>query len=196
MSDDAPSSPVPAPPAVDDVSADVLFTDLYTELRRRARGLRRGTAPRTLSTTGLVHESYLKLRDHRGWVSREHFLNTAARAMRQVLVNAAAARVAAKRGGGAWVVTLDEGLGLAPARPEELLALDEALARFEQLSPRQARVVECRYFAGLSVEETAAALGIGTATVQRDWRFARAWLHQALAEVPAAAPPAGAAAGH
>lgn len=171
-------SPGPSPEPVP--ASDALFAELYAELRRRARVLRRRGASHTLSTTGLVHESYLKLRGHDGWVSREHFLNTAARAMRQVLVNAAEARVAAKRGGGAWIVTLDEGVGLTPARPEEVLALNEALSRFEQLSPRQARVVECRYFAGLSVEETAAALGVGTATVQRDWRFARAWLQQAL----------------
>lgn len=174
----ASGSPGPSPEAP---ASDALFAELYAELHRRARGLRRRGPSPTLSTTGLVHETYLKLRGHGGWVSREHFLNTAARAMRQVLVNAAEARVAAKRGGGAWVVTLDEDLGLAPARPEELLALDEALGRFEQLSPRQARVVECRYFAGLSVEETAAALGVGAATVQRDWRFARAWLQRALA---------------
>ena len=183
---------------------DALFDELYAALRRRARGLRRRGAAHTLNTTGLVHEAYLKLRGHDGWESREHFLNTAARAMRQVLVNAAEARVAAKRGGGAWVVTLDERLGLAPARPEEILALDEALGRLEQLSARQARVVECRYFAGLSVEETATALGVGTATVQRDWRFARAWLQQTLAAdaatgsgavaVGAAEPPGAASA--
>ncbi len=162
--------------------ADTLFAELYTELRRRARGARRRSAAETLSTTGLVHETYLKLRGRDVWASREHFLNTAARAMRQVLVNAAEARVAAKRGGGAWTVTLDEGLGVAPARAEDILELDQALERFAAISPRQARVVECRYFAGLSVEETAAALAIGTATVQRDWRFARAWLQQALTE--------------
>ncbi len=174
-------------------SADALFVACYAELHRRAHGVRRQGAPRTLSTTGLVHEAYLKLRGSGGWMSREHFLNTAARAMRQLLVNAAEARVAAKRGGGAWAVTLDDELGAtAPARPEQVLALDEALARLGQLNPRQARVVECRYFAGLSVEETAAALGVGTATVQRDWRFARAWLQRALEEDPAGAERAGA----
>lgn len=162
-------------------SVDALFATFYDELRRRAHGVRRRGAPRTLSTTGLVHEAYLKLRGSSGWDSREHFLNTAARAMRQLVVNAAEARVAAKRGGGAGVVTLDDAVSAAaPARPEEVLALDEALALLEQLNPRQARVVECRYFAGFSVEETAAALGVGTATVQRDWRFARAWLQRAL----------------
>lgn len=168
------------------LSADALFANFYDELRRRAHGVCRRSASRTLNTTGLVHETYLKLRGSAGWTSREHFLNTAARAMRQVVVNAAEARLAAKRGGGAWVVTLDEEIGHAPVRPEEVLALDEALARFEQTNPRQARVVECRYFAGLSVEETAAALGVGTATVQRDWRFARAWLHRALTASPGA----------
>ncbi|HEY0779566.1 MAG TPA: ECF-type sigma factor [Gemmatirosa sp.] len=184
------SPPSPDAPSAEPLpGADALFSELYAELRRRARSARRRGAAQTMSTTGLVHETYLKLRGHAGWVSREHFLNTAARAMRQVLVNAAEARMAAKRGGGtSWTVTLDEALGLAPARPEEILALDEALERFAALSPRQARVVECRYFAGLSVEETAAALGVGPATVQRDWRFARAWLQQALT---AADPPAG-----
>lgn len=173
-------------------SADALFTACYDELRRRAHGVRRRGAPRTLSTTGLVHEAYLKLRGVGAWDSREHFLNTAARAMRQLLVNAAEARVATKRGGGAWAVTLDEDVGAtAPARPEQVVVLDEALARLEQLNPRQARVVECRYFAGFSVEETAGILGIGTATVQRDWRFARAWLQRALGEGPAASRAGG-----
>lgn len=170
-------SPCASPPA------DALFVALYAELHRRAHGVRRRGAPPTLSTTGLVHETYLRLRGSAGWESREHFLNTAARAMRQLLVNAAEARAAAKRGGGAWVDTLDEDVGAAaPARPEQVLVLDEALARLEQLNPRQARVVECRYFAGFSIEETAEALGIGTATVERDWRFARAWLQRALTE--------------
>ena len=163
--------------------ADALFVACYDELHRRAHGVRRCGAPRTLSTTGLVHETYLRLRGSAGWENREHFLNTAARAMRQLLVNAAEARAAVKRGGGTCVVTLDEDVGApAPVRPEEVLILDEALGRLEQLNPRQARVVECRYFAGFSIEETAAALGIGTATVQRDWRFARAWLQRALAD--------------
>jgi RNA polymerase sigma factor (TIGR02999 family) len=163
-------------------SFDALFDILYNELRRLARQVRRGRASETLSTTVLVHEAYIRLLPSRGlaWSGRPHFMAVAARAMRQVLVRAAEQRTTAKRGGGHVPVELDEslhpGMGDRVADPERILALDAAVARLESFSPRQARVVEYRFFAGLSVEETARALEISEPTVKRDWRAARAWL--------------------
>ncbi|HEY0777289.1 MAG TPA: ECF-type sigma factor [Gemmatirosa sp.] len=165
---------------------DQLFARVYHELARVAHRVRRRSDNETLDTTALVHETYLKLlpaRDAGGaWNDRAHFLGIAARAMRQVLVNAAEARMTEKRGGrGAVAVPIDDFAIAAPVRPEHLLALDEALARLAALDDRQARVVEARVFAGLTAEETAEALGISVPTVQRDWRAARAWLARALA---------------
>lgn len=166
----------------DEHALDRVFALTYAELRRRARLVRRATpgAPdATLSSTALVHEVYLKLvpAAEREWHGRAHFFAVAARAIRQVLVSAARARLAAKRGGGgAFAVSLDEGAMAAPLRPERLLALDEALERLATLDARQARVVECRYFAGLTAEETADLLGVSVPTITRDWRSARAWL--------------------
>jgi RNA polymerase sigma factor (TIGR02999 family) len=165
---------------------DRVFQLVYDELRRLARQVRRGRGSETLNTTALVHEAYLRLLPSRelGWEGRSHFLGVAARAMRQVLVRAAERRSSAKRGGGLSVLPLDEALQRPPdgagVDPERILALDGALRRLEVLSARQARVVECRYFAGLSVEETAAALGISEPTVKRDWSVARAWLAREL----------------
>ena len=161
---------------------DALYDGVYDELRRLAHVVRGGRAGATLNTTALVHEAYLHLLPSQdlSWQDRAHFFGVAARAMRQVLVQAARRRMAEKRGGGAVQVTFDERLHEAPIRLDEILTLDEALTRLEALDPRQARIVESRFFAGLSVEETAQALGIGTATVKRDWRAARAFLPQAL----------------
>jgi RNA polymerase sigma factor (TIGR02999 family) len=115
------------------------------------------------------------------WESRAHFLGVAARAMRQVLVDAARRRLAQKRGGGDdWLVTLDDRAHAAPIRPAELVALDAALEQLAELDPRRARVVEHRFFAGLTTRETAEVLGISTGTVERDWRAARAWLALAI----------------
>jgi RNA polymerase sigma factor (TIGR02999 family) len=160
-----------------------VYALVYEHLRAVARAqLRREGRVRagghTLSTTALVHEAYLKLvpAAEREWRGRAHFFALAARAMRQVLVDAARVRLAARRGGGdALPVTLDETVA-GPMRPERLLALDEALDRLATLDARQARVVECRYFAGLTAEETAAVLGVSVPTVTRDWRSARSWL--------------------
>lgn len=161
---------------------DVLFDQVYTVLHRQAHYIRRGGAGQTLNTTALVHEAYLKLAGAQGveWNDRLHFYRVAARAMRQVLVNMAERRNAQKRGGGVYAATLNEHLFSAPVPAEDVLALNEALHRLEALNPRQATVVECRYFAGLTVEETAAALGISSPTVKRDWRMARAWLSHEL----------------
>ena len=167
---------------------DRAFARVYDELHRLARQVRGGRASDTMSATALVHEAYLKLLPSAGtrWDGRRHFLRVAARAMRQVLVSAARERLAAKRGGGAeHAITLDEAAHATPVRAEELVALDDALERLAALDERQARVVELRWFAGLTAEETAAVLGISTPTVQRDWRAARAWLGVELGGAPA-----------
>ncbi|GJG86789.1 DNA-directed RNA polymerase sigma-70 factor [Gemmatimonadetes bacterium T265] len=170
--------------AGDAQALDRVFAAVYAELRRLARLVRRGQPGATLSSTALVHEAYLKLvpAADQEWRGRAHFFALAARAMRQVLVDAARARLRAKRGGGAQLVTLDGAAAAAPLRPEHLIALDAALERLAALEPRHARVVECRYFAGLTAEETAALLDVSVPTVNRDWRAARAWLAAELGD--------------
>lgn len=165
-----------APAAIDD-----LYVRAYGELHRLAHRVRAGRAGATLSTTALVHEAYMKLRPSRGagWEERAHFFAVAARAMRQVLVDAARRRAAEKRGGEVLVVTLGDDVARA-TRPDDLLALDEALNRLGALDGRQLQVVECRFFAGLTAAETAAQLGVSVTTVERDWRGARAWLAREL----------------
>ncbi|HET9038636.1 MAG TPA: sigma-70 family RNA polymerase sigma factor [Gemmatimonadales bacterium] len=156
---------------------------VYDELRRIAhRQLRGERSDHTLDTTGLVHEAYLKLSrlDRIEWRDRAHFLAAAAGVMRRVLVDYAVARKAGKRGSGRQRVPLDEVLILADDRAEELLALDEALERLAKESDRAARIVEWRFFAGMSVEETADVIGISPATVKREWALARAWLTREL----------------
>jgi RNA polymerase sigma factor (TIGR02999 family) len=169
------------------MTVDRLMPDAYQELRRLAAAyLRRERPGQTLQPTALVHEAYLRLaKDKPGrWQNRAHFCAIAANAMRQILVERARARAAIKRGGGQPKVTLienlDAGGGTSPA-PVDLLAVDQALDRLAALDAQQARIVELRYFGGLSVEETAEALGISPATVKRDWSVARAFLAQQLA---------------
>ena len=162
---------------------DEVFTRVYDELHRLAHHVRRDRAGATLDTTALVHEAYLKLATAMPAMNdRRHFLAVAARAMRQVLVSAARDASAQKRGGDVELVTLsDADAAFArTVRPEELLALDDALERLAKLDARQAAIVECRFFAGLDVEETAEILGISAPTVGRDWRAARAWLGREL----------------
>jgi RNA polymerase sigma factor (TIGR02999 family) len=159
-------------------AVDTLFSHAYEELRRLASAVRRGGATPTLNPTALVHEAWLRLARSPGlaFQSEQHFKHIAARAMRRVLVGAARARKAAKRGGGAALVTFDEALSPEASAPDDVLALDEALATLTKLRPRQAAVVESRFFGGLEVAETAKLLGISEATVLREWRAARAWL--------------------
>ena len=162
---------------------DQLFELVYGELRRLARSRRRNwIGDYTLNTTALIHEAYLKLvgGGKADWQNRSHFYGVAATAMRHILVNYAERARAAKRGGEAERVELDEQELVSADAIEEVLAVHEALARLEKLSERQAKVVECRFFGGLDVAETAEALGIGTATVKRDWKVACAWLLREL----------------
>ena len=161
---------------------------VYRELRlRAAQYLQAERTGHTLQPTALVHELYLRLvqQDHADWKDRAHFLAVAAQLMRRILVDYARARAAAKRDGMATRIEIAgfELSGEAP-RTEEILAVDEALDRLAELDPQQTRVVELRYFAGLTIEETAEALGISARTVKREWAMASAWLRNELLEKP------------
>jgi RNA polymerase sigma factor (TIGR02999 family) len=160
---------------------------VYAELRRvAARALRGERQGHTLQPTALVHEAYVKLLGQQTpWQDRAHFLGCAARIMRNLLVDHARARRAEKRGGAGLTVTLGEGLAIEAARDLDVLALHEALEQLAALDARQARVVELRYFGGLSVEETAEVLDVSQATVYAEWAVARAWLRRRLREAGA-----------
>jgi len=177
------SSPLPLARAAEDELRD-LFSAVYKELRRVAhRHLRGERTGHTLGTTGLVHEAYLELErlERIRWPGRAYVLAAASQAMRRILVDYAVARRAQKRGGGAVGEPLDDAVAMAVSRSDELLALDEALSRLAAMNERSARVVECRFFGGMSVEETAEALRTSPATVKRDWMVARAYLNRELA---------------
>jgi RNA polymerase sigma factor (TIGR02999 family) len=165
---------------------DRMLPIVYDRLRVIAeRELRRDRDGHTLSATALVHEAYLKLvqLDRISWQGRAHFFGACAQVMRRILIGYARMKKAEKRGGAAAErVPIEDVILAATERPEELVALDEALARLAQLNTRQARIVECRFFAGMDVEQTAAALGTSPATVKRDWAAARAWLNRELTE--------------
>ncbi len=162
---------------------DRLLPMVYDHLRRIAnRELQRERPDHTLTPTALVHEAYLKLvqLDRISWRGRAHFFGACAQVMRRILISYARMKKAEKRGAGAEHVPIHDVFVAAHTRPGDLVALDEALVRLEQLSERQARIVECRFFAGMGVDETAEALGISPATVKRDWTVARAWLNKEL----------------
>lgn len=163
---------------MDKVSLDELFSETYEELRRLAISVRSGDPGETLNPTALVNEAYLKLAASPRFAATSplHFKRIAARAMRQVLVEAARRRRARKRGGPEVMVTFDESTDGVTASPEDLLSLDLALEALARMSPRQAMMVEYRFFGGLDVAEAAELLGVSEATVTRDWRAARAWL--------------------
>ena len=169
-----------------EADSDALFQRLYDELRTLARHHRaRWRGNETMNTTALVHEAYFKLLGSvEGFENRSHVLGVASRAMRQVLVTYAEARRALKRGGGIPDLSLDDaftdGALLSEEQAETVTALDEALTRLAKADERAARIVECRFFGGMSVEETAEALGLSVATVGRSWRAARAWLYGEL----------------
>jgi RNA polymerase sigma factor (TIGR02999 family) len=162
---------------------DELMPAVYGELRRLARSyLARERRDHTLETTGLVHEAYLKLVDQRrvAWQNRAHFFGVAAQIMRRILVDHARSRAAQKRGDGRPLLSLAHvGEQAAPGRVD-LLSLDHALIRLATFDARQSRIVELRFFAGLSLDETAEALGLSPATVSREWTMARAWLHREM----------------
>jgi RNA polymerase sigma factor (TIGR02999 family) len=192
MKPDAPSPPAGAEPITalllqaslgDRAAMDQLFPLVYDQLRRMASSsLRRERPDHTLGTTGLVHEAYLRLVDQTrvGWRDRAHFYAVAALAMRRILVDYARRHRRVKRGGGQRPVSLDEGAVSLDERAENIVALDEALTRLAELNPRLSRIVECRFFGGLTEEEIAEALGVTTRTVKRDWAKARGWLYQEL----------------
>jgi RNA polymerase sigma factor (TIGR02999 family) len=156
---------------------------VYNELRRLAAHYMRGERPgQTIQATALVHEVYLRLAGANApWHDERHFVGIAARAMRQILVDRSRARGAAKRWAGLDRVSLADSLAVAADETIMLPALDEALTRLEAIEPEQARIVELRFFGGLSVDEAAAALGMSPGTLKRRWTLARAWLHRELA---------------
>lgn len=167
----------------DEAALDRLLPAVYEELRRIAHNRLRGEREdHTLRTTELVHEAYLKLVEHNtvDWQDRQHFFAVAARAMRQVLVDHARKKAAAKRGGDASPVPLDRVTLPRESSPDELIAIDDALDRLAERDDRAAQVVECRFFGGYTIAETADVLDVSRSTVKRDWRAARAWLNRAL----------------
>jgi len=156
---------------------------VYDELRRLASHyLRQERSDHTLQSTALVHEAYLRLAGQNppDWQNRAHFFGIAARIMRQILVEHARGRNAAKRGGGATVLTLDAAVAPAGSVDIDIVELDRALSDLSQLDPQQSRIVELRFFGGLTIEDTSEVLGISPATVKRDWVTARAWLYRAM----------------
>ncbi len=173
---------------------DRLFPLIYEALRKQAHWQRQRVHGRdSMNTTALVHETYLKLigPSRVKWTSRAHFMAVAAKAMRHILVDYAEQQSAQKRGGGAHVLPLDEltavppGEGLAEQQADTVLALHEALQRLEKEQPLLGRIVECRFFGGMTIKETATAFDIAPATVKRKWTLARAWLYRELADPPA-----------
>ncbi len=164
-------------------AASKLIPIVYAELRRLAVGyMRRERRDHTLQATALVHEAYLKLVEQRAvdWQSRAHFFGIAAQVMRRILVDHARGHLWDKRGGGERAIPIDEALVFAPEQSLELVKLDEALERLTKLDPRQGKIVELRFFGGLTVEQAADLLGISPKTVKRDWSMAKAWLHGKL----------------
>lgn len=167
----------------DQAARDELMPLVYEELRRLAHQcMRRERRVHTLQTSGLVNEAYLRLVDQKNiqWQDRAHFFGIAARLMRQVLVDYARTRSYAKRGGGAHRVSLEEAMIVSEERAGDVVALDEALERLAEIDPRQSQIVELRFFAGLSIEETAEVLAVSPGTVMRDWTLAKAWLRRAV----------------
>ncbi len=169
----------------DQKAAEELMPLVYEHLKRIAhRQLQRERSDHTLNTTALVHEAYMKLvdQDRVSWKNRSHFYAISSQAMRRILVNYAITRKAQKRGGGQAVVSFDEQFFVQEAKADELIALDEALQELAKLSERQSKVVECRFFGGMTGEEIAEMLGVSLATVRLDWRLAKAWLSRRLSD--------------
>jgi RNA polymerase sigma-70 factor (ECF subfamily) len=164
----------------DERAASKLIPLVYDELRRLASAyMRRERPDHTLQATALVHEAYLKLVEQRDvdWRGRAHFLGIAAQLMRRILIDHARGHLRDKRGGGMRPVPIDEALVFAPEQASELIKLEESLERLAKIDPRQAKIVELRFFGGLTVEQTATVMGVSPKTVKRDWSMAKAWLH-------------------
>ncbi|MGA2922609.1 MAG: sigma-70 family RNA polymerase sigma factor [Candidatus Sulfotelmatobacter sp.] len=171
----------------DRTALDALLPVVYKELRRLAHcELRKERPDHTLQSAALVNEAYLRLfrMQPPRWESRTHFFAIAAQLMRQILVDYARRHRASKRGSGVFMLTLDDAMALSQRKEMDVIAIDDALHALAELDPRQSRVVELRFFAGLSLEETSEAMGIATATVQRDWTAARAWLYREISRRP------------
>ena len=169
----------------DEGAASKLIPAVYDELRRLAGSyMRRERVDHTLQATALVHEAYVKLIEQRSvnWQSRAHFFGVAAQLMRRILIDYARGHSRQKRGGDHKKVSLDEAIIFDEQRADELLAVDDSLKRLAEMDPRQARIVEMRFFGGLSVEEAAEVLGVSPKTVKRDWSVAKAWLYADLKE--------------
>ena len=167
----------------DQGAREALIPLVYDELRRLARRyLRRERPDHTLQSAALVNEAYLRLirQEHPQWQNRAHFFGVAAQLMRHILVDHARNRAAAKRGAGAPRLTLDPDIALPQERDVDLMALDDALNQLAALDPQQSRLVELRFFGGLSIEETSVVLGVSPATVKREWATARAWLQREM----------------
>lgn len=166
----------------DRVASENLLPLVYDELRRLAHARMSAEAPQTLQPTALVHEAYLRLvgDPDAEWDSRAHFFGAAANAMRRILIDQARKREALKHGGGRKRVTLDDAQDADELDTASLVALDGALDELQKRDPRKAEVVMLRYFAGLSIADTASAMGLSPATVKNEWRFARAWLHHEI----------------
>ena len=169
----------------DQSALDKVMPIVYQELHRLAHHyMRKERAGHTLQTTALVNEAYLRLADYKQmrWQSRTHFFAVAAQVMRRILVENARSKKFAKRGGGAQQISLEETALVSAERSAEVIAVHEALTDLESWDPRKGRIVELRFFGGLSIEETAEVLKISPTTVQREWRSAKAWLHRAINE--------------
>jgi|SRR5580704_6123833 RNA polymerase sigma factor (TIGR02999 family) len=171
----------------DAAALERLTPAVYQELRRRARGyMRRQPEGNTLQATALVHEAFLHLVDAAGvnWQDRAHFFAVCSQMMRRILVDSARARGSAKRGGGTPRVNLDDVPNLASGRDREIVAIDDALKLLLEMDPRKARVIELRFFGGLTVEETAEVLKLSPQSVMRDWKLAKAWLIREMSSSP------------
>jgi RNA polymerase sigma factor (TIGR02999 family) len=169
----------------DHEALDALVPVVYRELRRMAaRYLRRERAEHTLQPTALVHEAFLKLIDQRDvrWQSRAHFFGVSARLMRRILVDHGRERAARKRGGGRHRIPIDDALAITASNQIDILAVDDALHRLASIDPDQVRLVELRFFAGLTIDETAEILGWSSGSVKREWTVAKAWLQRELSE--------------
>jgi len=167
----------------DKEALDALLPLVYEELRKQAAGyLRRERVGHTLQTTALIHEAYLKLVDQKNvqWQNRAHFFGIAAQLMRRILVDHARTKKRAKRGGSDIRVSFNDANLMGQTKDLDIVALDEALDRLAEIDQQQSRIVELRFFSGLTVEETAEVLAISPATVKRDWSMAKAWLHREI----------------